>query len=1067
MRKIMAVLAMVLGLMFNTFGQGGNVTGRVTDLKDGTPIPGVTIRVKGGGAITTTALDGTFMLPLKQSKATVEFTSIGFITKSVAVNAGSPVAVQLEIDSKALSEIVVTGTGSATSKKKLAFAVETITADKLPAAPTADIGQALVGKIAGAQISSVNGSPGQPVQILLRGINTIQGATNPMILLDGVQVAATNLESLDLTGIERVEVVQGSAASTMYGAQGANGVIQLFSKKGKQGKVNVDVSTSIANNELLNIGGLQKAKSHSFNTNANNEVIASNGEPLVFDTDLSHYERNVIWNSTKFETNNNKAYDQNLKWYDHYKMFFHSAPTYNNSISVSGAKDKIDFNFSLSDNRQESVFKNNGNYSRTNLISNIGAEIFKGLKFRSITQLVNTRNTLSDPTGRTIMYMINNSRPFANYEYKSPDGNYGAYFGDATGVNGYNFNYVDQYTDYDARTLDIVQSLNLNYKVNRWVELDAKYGLNYQDLNAKNQLYDQTDNLNADYWQYWAEFYYPRTSYGSPTTKEETGEINNRRFKTVFQNLLTTATIKLDFDKDFNLRIPLRSTTFVGYDYRNSKYTEYFTYGLNAPTQSPYTAADMATYRIARDYTEPFVTYGYLINQRFDWGDIAGVSAGFRSDYSSAFGQGSKPFTFPRGDAYLRISSFNFWQDSKLGEFMPEFKIRGAYGEAGIQPKPFDRYPTLSTRNIGSSNAFVFPTSNPNTALNVENSKELEVGADMTFNLNKGRWFKTASISASYWDRKTEGAIFEVDAAPSTGLGTIKDNAFGLASHGFQASLNLSVFSSKSFTWNLVTNFGKQTSKISSVIGKEVVVTSAAGSTNYVLKPGEKIGQLYGYLALNQVDAIDPSTGQPFIAKDDQGDYEVASNGYVVNKSTRFPYFSANQYSFGDPNPKFNMSFINEINYKGYLTFGFQFDWVSGAHLYNQTKEWMYRDGIHKDYDKPITIDGQTGAWTSFYRGVYAERSRNGTKSYFYENSSFLRLRNISLGFDIAKVARLRMFNRLQLVVSGRNLFTSTKYTGMDPEVSSGASNSPFDRGVDHNTIPNLKTIQVGLNIGF
>jgi hypothetical protein len=279
--------------------------------------------------------------------------------------------------------------------------------------------------------------------------------------------------------------------------------------------------------------------------------------------------------------------------------------------------------------------------------------------------------------------------------------------------------------------------------------------------------------------------------------------------------------------------------------------------------------------------------------------------------------------------------------------------------------------------------------------------------------------------------------------------------------------LNFNVLSSKAINWGFTTNFGKQTSKITSVSGNEVVVTSAAGSSNYVLKAGEKVGQLYGFLGLHDVNQIDPATGNPYIPKASQVNYVVASNGWVVDKSTRQPYFTPGQYSFGDPNPKFNMSFINELSYKHFLNLSVQVDWVEGSHLYNQTKEWMYRDGIHKDYDNPITIDGQTGAWTSFYRGVYAQRSRNGTKNYFYEDASFFRLRNISVALDFSQLFKLPLFQRLQLVISGRNLVTITKYTGMDPEISSGSANSAFDRGVDHNTIPNLKMYQAGVNIGF
>jgi hypothetical protein len=127
----------------------------------------------------------------------------------------------------------------------------------------------------------------------------------------------------------------------------------------------------------------------------------------------------------------------------------------------------------------------------------------------------------------------------------------------------------------------------------------------------------------------------------------------------------------------------------------------------------------------------------------------------------------------------------------------------------------------------------------------------------------------------------------------------------------------------------------------------------------------------------------------------------------------------------------------------------------------------MYRDGIHSDYANPITIDGETHAYTAFYRGVYAQRQANGTKDYFYENASFARLRNLSLAFELTKFMKLQQFRKVQLVLTGRNIATITNYTGYDPEVSSGASNSAFDRGVDHNTVPNVKTYQIGLNIGL
>jgi len=232
------------------FAQTAGITGTVTDSKDGSPLPGVTVRIKGGGA-TVTRTDGTFSINVPKDEVTLEFSFIGYFNKLLKATKGKSLSVSLEFDPKALSEVVITGVGVATSKKKLGISVETITSDKLPSPPNASISQALVGKIAGAQISSIDGTPGSKVNILLRGINSLRGGTSPMVLIDGIEVRATDLGSLDLNNVERIEVVEGAASSTIYGAQGANGVIQIFTKRGKQGQLNIDISSTAGTSTMV------------------------------------------------------------------------------------------------------------------------------------------------------------------------------------------------------------------------------------------------------------------------------------------------------------------------------------------------------------------------------------------------------------------------------------------------------------------------------------------------------------------------------------------------------------------------------------------------------------------------------------------------------------------------------------------------------------------------------------------------------------------------------------------------------------------------------------------------
>jgi TonB-linked SusC/RagA family outer membrane protein len=1047
MKKIL-LICFFIACVPKLMAQQSIVSGKVTSAEDGSPLPGVNVLLKGTTTGTVTDTNGIYSLSAP-SDAVLVVSFIGLKTVEVPVNGRSTIDIQLASDVTQLSEIVVTGTGVATEKRKLAIAVESVGAK--------------VGKIAGAQISSTDGTPGARINILLRGVNTINRTTSPMIMVDGVQLGATDLNSIDLNTVERVEVVQGAAAATIYGAQGANGVIQLFTKKGKAGKVNVDISTGISFNELINSGNVRQSRLHNFATNTAGELVDGSGNVIAWNPNTGIYTGNIVYNALDPNGKFDKPYAANLPYIDQVNRYLTTAKTINNSIVLSGGRDKSDFSIAVSNNRQESNFKGDGYNDRTNFTANLGFEIAKGLELRSITQLVYTKNTINffnTPGfgGGSVIYNLLNTRPFADYEARDIDGNYGFRLGDAAGVNGRNPNYRYQFSDRQYNKVDVLQNLSLTYKFPKYIELSAKYGLNYRNAEEKIVIDNQSSVRNI---------INSPSSFVSIFNSTTGGEIVNRRDRNVFQNFIASINGVVDFKEDLKLNFPLRSTTLALFDYRRDDFKDDISYGLNLPTFKPYTGAQANTFRIDRDFTQPFITYGYLLNQRFDYDDFVGLSVGFRSDYSSAFGAGSKPFTFPRADGYLRLSGLGFWDNSGLSKTILEFKLRGAWGQAGIQPRPFDRYVTLNTRVFGSGVSFEYPAGQSNPNLDVEVSEETEFGTDVNLDLGKGNWFKTLSLSATLWNRSTKNAIYDVDAAPSSGIGTVKDNAFSLASNGFQFTLSTPVYSGSKLNWNFTTNFGRQYSEITSVKGNgQVVVLSNAGSSNYVLRAGEAVGQLYGYVMLRSVGQTDEN-GVAWLTPAQQANAVVASNGYVVDRTTKQPYATNKLYSLGNAFPKFNMSFIQDLTYKNFLTLSIQLDWVYKSHLYNQTKSWMYRDGISSDYEKPITIDGETGAFTAFYRGVYQAGAFNGTKDYFYEEATFLRLRNVAVGLDFDKLFNIPGFNKLQLILGGRNLWTLTDYTGFDPEVSSGANNSAFDRGVDHSTLPNPKSYQLTLNIGF
>ena len=214
--KLLLVAAFMLPIHF-LWAQSKEISGKVTDDK-GNPLFGVTVNVKNSRTSTSSGPDGSFKINAAPN-ATLVISAIGFESKEIKVGSETNLnLISLVQDSKLMSEVVVTGTGVATSKRKLGISVESITADKLPQVPAATLDQAIIGKIPGAQISSVSGNPGDKVNIVLRGINSVLLGTRPLVMLDGVEIPFEELNTLDLSQVERVEVVQGAASATIYGA---------------------------------------------------------------------------------------------------------------------------------------------------------------------------------------------------------------------------------------------------------------------------------------------------------------------------------------------------------------------------------------------------------------------------------------------------------------------------------------------------------------------------------------------------------------------------------------------------------------------------------------------------------------------------------------------------------------------------------------------------------------------------------------------------------------------------------------------------------------------------------
>src|SRR5450631_2349842 len=386
MRRLLLVAAATFMLFLQSMAQTVTVTGKVTDEK-GASIAGATVTEKNTRNVTTTHDDGTFSIQVK-NKAKLLISYVGY--EPYEADAKEKVRISLNPDTKALSDVIVTGVGVATSRKKVPIDVATISAKDFAKSATTNIQQALDGQIAGARVQQTSGTPGASFNITLRGINSLDG-TSPLIMVDGVEMA--NLSNLDPANVDHIEVVKGPAGGMLYGAQGANGVIQIFTKKGSlNGKMNINIASKVSVDNILKGPHNILTNLHHYVTDASGNILDQASHPIARNSLGVWSDPQVPDPTVNPNLENNKPF--NIPTYDHLKQGFRQALTFSNSISLAGGTTTSDYSFTASQINQQDVLSNN--FRRSNISVNIGLQPFKGFTFRTITQgVIGYENLLS------------------------------------------------------------------------------------------------------------------------------------------------------------------------------------------------------------------------------------------------------------------------------------------------------------------------------------------------------------------------------------------------------------------------------------------------------------------------------------------------------------------------------------------------------------------------------------------------------------------------------------------------------------------------------------------------
>ena len=1080
--SLLFVLLLGIGSVFAQ----SSLTGTVEDKRTGEPLPGATIILEGADKGTASDIDGNYTLNnIEPGEYTIIVSFVGFkrLEETMEIELGSnEFNAKLSPDISGFDEVVVTGVSSQTQKKKLAFDVSSVSDEQVTKVQAYDISDALTGKIAGARIVN-NGAPGAPASINLRGINTM-GNSRPMILVDGVQIDASTfaagtgddrldaLSDLDLGQIERVEVVKGAAAATLYGAQGANGVINIFTKAGQPGELRVSASTS------WNLDVLNNNNQPEMNTNFHNLPVNSEGQIIGMAFD----EQNGTWQIPGQVANGvfNKPYtsyvDANTgevipltSQDERLEDYYLTGVTGEHKMSISGGNDKSTFLVSGSFLDQESVEQDLG-FDRLSLRINSDTDLRDDLKLGIRTNFVNSDRQGVSESGNNIESGLSTlllSKPFVDVFRKNPNGSFPAKF--QQGSVASNPLFQKQLTESSFETNRFIGSLNLNYSPTKYLELDYRFGTDYSSR--------KFDRLQRNA----LGFEDPNTAEEEVVILDDDGFFERIGRENWQFNSIIKALVRTDLQEDLGIGIPVTSTTNFTFDWRRNDFERTSTRADGLPFGLDLNTLSFGNTPETDEFRQTFITFGFLVNQNFEVGNYMGFSGGFRADKSSAFGEAAEFNVFPRGDVFLRLSELGFMKDSNLP--ISELKIRGAYGEAGIQPGAFDRFVTLGQDLIGDQGVFNTSGTLSNPRLQVEESREFEAGGDIEFQFD-GNWFQNIGLSGTYWSRETDGAIQSLEVEPSRGSGALLNNALDLSSQGVDLSLNGLVYFNNDFTWRTGVQFGRAITEVDDIANGEDLTLSGTSSFTYRFSEGDRFGVFTGFRPVQSVDAVDPSTGERFIPEAEAENFTTV-DGVVVNRFTKRVQFRNEKEKIGDPTPDFTLTFRNDFTIKDNWDISFQLEWQQGGDIFNATKWWMFQRSNHEDFEERVLIDGgeqvggnlfdssgnpttqtstvdgsQPQAWANFHNSKI-----NDATPFFVEDATYLKLREVSVSYDFTNLIGAEdLIRGIRVGFSARNVFTITDYDGFDPEVSGEDIDSRL-RGLDIFTFPNIRTFSFKASI--
>lgn len=1043
---VLVFLAMICA--GNIYAQTRTVTGKVTDAM-GNPVGGASIIIKGKQTGTTSDANGNFSIAVNPGDV-LSVSGVSYESKDIRINQSNTYAVSLKSNESVLGEIIVTGVAGATSRAKMTVSVTKITSDKLNAVPPTSLSSALTGKVAGLKATSFGGMPGESLDIQLRADNNLNVGSSPLILIDGV-IMTGSLADVNSDDVESIEVVKGAAASALYGSRAGNGVISIITKRGKFIAANKPVIT------VRNEYGIQQLANELKVANAHPYKLASDWETAkgrYTKYDGVTYPGDYMGAGFNMGIKGDRKIDD-----DHYldnpygvyrnqqKEFFVRGHNYTNFVSVANRTEKNNIYASFENNAQRGVIALTNGYKRQNIRFNLDQEIAPWLKF-SMSNLYILRNVqypgtnnsgdgLSPANAGGIFYAIARQERDVNLGGLNPDGQ--PYY-----LRSNQFNQEATNPLYDLykrkrneKTNRWLGNFAMNLKLTKWANVDVSHSIEMEN-------YKYTIITPKDFWtQSGGTDANNRMSYTD-------GGMSIANSKTNNQNTQATLNLTGEFG-DFSVKGKL------SYLYESRKYDYAYMSGSKFKISGMENFKNFDQKNISSNsYEETEKAQNYFAILGVDYKGKLLFDGMFRYDGSSLFGRDA------RWNPYYRISgAYRISQDVHING-IDELKIRAARGISGIRPGFDWQYEVYSLANGKAE-----PRQKGNTNLKPSKTTENEVGLNVGF-LNK------FTFELIYASSVTEDQFLNVPLITflNDGFSSQYQNAGTIKSNTIEATFGANWIKSKDFSWNSNVVFSRTRQKITSLPRAPYLLGSASlGDQQMIwIKEGETYGAMYGYQFVRTLDQM----AQQLPSGKGIGDYEVNSDGYVVPKGSqgtpaelpiRLKENGADWYGkIGDGNPKFMMGISNTLSYKNFTLY-FLLDWKNGGDIYNGKEQRLAFNYVSQRMDMTNVAPEKKKAYDYWATGLY---DKNDANKYWVEDGSYLKLRELAIGYSVPRKALNHLFNGKNIFKGaniravGRNLLTFTNYSGYDPEI--GSIRVPYD-GIYAN--PNYRNYSFSLTLEF